>query len=324
MIDQFHNAIRQADELGPLLAPPQEVLSGFSGVKLIAALQRLSALFADKPGSCYLEVGVFQGLTLLSTAYANSNLLCYGIDNFAYFDKDGQNEFIVNQRVTALGLSNTHLINSDYEDALGALGSKIEDCKVGMYFVDGPHDYRSQRVCLDLALPYLDDHAVILIDDSNYVHVRQANYDFLMTNPEFKLIFEAYTPCHPLNMNASSKAIATEGWWNGVNIIARDPENRVPAMFPPTVRDRLLFENDHKLHSFPLARHLPAIANTCLSYIQAEALVKPKQVLSLLRSLSRLGKGLPEDGFAQGNTWSRDLPVSRFNPGLYNSGKRSE
>ena len=172
------------------------VLSGYSGHMLIGTLQRLSESLLDE-NTCYVEVGVFQGLTLLSSALCNSKASFFGIDNFAFFDPENKNKGIVEERIKKLGLTNVSLINKDYEDALESLEDYIGDKKIGIYFIDGPHDYRSQLVCLLLAKPYLADNAVILIDDSNYRHVRQANRDFLISHPEFKLVYEAYRCSSP-------------------------------------------------------------------------------------------------------------------------------
>ena len=45
-----------------------EGLSGISGLKTVGVLQRLARLFAGETDACYLEIGVFQRLTLVSVA----------------------------------------------------------------------------------------------------------------------------------------------------------------------------------------------------------------------------------------------------------------
>lgn len=229
-------------------APVNDVLGGFSGEKLLSTLINLSKIELNE-NTVYVEVGVFQGLSLLSVANNLSNSEVYGIDNFAFFDPDHKNETIVNERISKLKLKNVHLINRDYEDALNNLGDYLGEKKVGIFFVDGPHDYRSQLMCLLLIQPYLAENAIILIDDSNYRHVRLANSDFLQANKEFKLIFEAYTPSHPNNMDAETLKKAKSGWWDGVNILVRDTENSLPTVLPPTLRYRTLQENEHLLQT---------------------------------------------------------------------------
>jgi predicted O-methyltransferase YrrM len=254
VIDKVINAINESNNYGVSVKPSaDDILTGFSGEKLFGTLQRLVQLFDQEPNTCYLEVGVFQGLTLLSTAISAKQFPCYGIDNFAYLDPNQENFNIIKQRVEKLDVKNVNIIDLDYEDALENLHEFIGSKKIGVYFIDGPHDYRSQLMCLQLALPYLHDNAVIIVDDSNYRHVRQANRDFLVTHPDFKLVFEAYTPCHPQNMTHEQQHEARQSWWDGVNIIVKDPGNKLKPMYPPTERSRQLFENDHIIHASNLA-----------------------------------------------------------------------
>ena len=243
--NKINHQILEAEKSG--LLKETKHLSGYSGEKLMGALQRLSVLNLSED-KVYLEVGVYQGMTLLSVANAVEHDV-FGIDNFAFFDPENKNFSLVKERRSKNNLNNAHVINMDYEDALENLSEHIGDRKIGVYFIDGPHDYRSQLVCLLLAKPFLADNAIIIIDDSNYRHVRQANNDFLVSHPEFKLIFEAYTPCHPQNMNEEQIKEARKGWWDGVNIIVRDKENLLPPMFPPTHRSRQFYETEHQTHS---------------------------------------------------------------------------
>lgn len=311
MLEKIVEAIKIADVDGLAVEADTNILDGLSGSKVIGALQRLTALHAEDPSSCYLEVGVFQGFTLLSVANASPMLTCYGIDNFSQFDPKGENQDIVNQRSEKLGISNKVLINQDYEDALEDLSIYIADHQVAVYFVDGPHDYRSQLMCLQLALPYLHDAAVIIVDDSNYEHVRQANRDFLVTHPEYKLIFEAYTHCHPKNMSDDDEKQAREGWWNGVNIIVRDKEDLLERRYPPTRRSRLRYVNEHIVHASKLAELAPqalAIANAIFDE-KMDNLVKS---MSSFLQVSREKTQNFQERFTSMNTYSSDLASSHY------------
>ena len=314
MLNEILKAIHQAESEGLLTDEKSDILSGYSGNMLMGSLQRLAALYEKDLEACYLEVGVFQGLTLLSVANSCPKLTCYGIDNFSQFDPKGENLGIVNYRAEKLGINNKVLINEDYEDALESLDSHTNNQRVGLYFVDGPHDYRSQLMCLELALPYLHDRATIIIDDCNYCHVRQANRDFLVTHPEFKLVFEAYTNCHPGNMTAEKEDEARKGWWNGVNILARDPENLLQTMYPPTGRSRSLYENEHITH----AAKNSELAPQALKVMQAFSDLNPVSLFKSVRSYyGRLGqlknKGKLTGRFNAMNTYSENLTSSRYN-----------
>ena len=250
-------AIEAANADGPCWQPDGDVLDGLSGSKTVGALQRLAALFADEAEACYLEVGVFQGLTLLSVAGAVPGLPCFGIDNFSILDPEGQNLGIVRDRMARLGGSNATLINLDFQDALLTLGNHIGARRIGVYFVDGAHDYRSQLVSLLFAEPHLHDNAVIIIDDANYAFVRQSTHDFLVARPEYKMVFEAYSPAHPANMDAATLAHWEQDWLNGVNILVRDPDGLVADMLPPVTDNRDLYVNDWLVHRHGIAELAP-------------------------------------------------------------------
>lgn len=56
--ERVADCVTGAIESGFLTKPPEGVLSGFSGQKLVALLQRLVADMADKEASCYCGDGV--------------------------------------------------------------------------------------------------------------------------------------------------------------------------------------------------------------------------------------------------------------------------
>ncbi len=294
-------ALRDADQKGALHT--SEVLTGYSGHKLYGFLQRIAsaALWKEK---CYLEIGVFQGLTLLSSAMANKDATFYGIDNFAFFDPQGTNEALVNSRVEQLELNNVALINQDYEDALEALEDHIGSKKVGLYFVDGPHDYRSQLMCMELAKPYLSEDAIIVVDDSNYEHVRQANADFLKLNPDYKLLFESYTSSHPKRMNSFEKSRAEAGWWNGVNILVRDPENQLSPMYPQTERSRSWFEDDHIVHSMEYPDRVISYYRWAHRFIGWLPIWDTPRKKGLFKSMNTFSESLQE-------TWNETITLDR-------------
>jgi hypothetical protein len=308
-IPDFQQLLRQI-EASPRVLFENEVLTGFSGRRMIAALQGLTAQFADPEKYCYLEVGVFQGLTLLSVAGANPGMACFGIDNFQAHDPDKKNLNIFSQRREKLGLANAHLLNLDYEDALEGLAQHLGGRKVGVYFIDGPHDYRSQLMCLLLAMPHLADNAVIVVDDSNYLQVRQANRDFLVAHPEYKLLFEAYTPRHPNNMTPGQTAAAREGWWDGVNILVRDPAGQLPPMFPATRRNRLLFENDHFVHASRIGALAPQVLVAANLFFTGRW---ARGVKNLRKAYQQFAANPFPGEFDDTNIFPEGLPASRLN-----------
>lgn len=313
--EKLRELVQEAEESG-LLTEARE-LTGFSGNKLIGTLQRIAKYQESTGAGHYLEIGVFQGLTLISVANVLDGAPVFGIDNFAQFDPDHNNQNIIKKRAKVNNLENIHLINMDYEDALDNLTECTgdESLKIGTYFIDGPHDYRSQLLCLQLAKPYLSDSSVIVIDDCNYRHVRLANSDFLRVNPEFKMLFEAYTQCHPGNMESGEEEEARKGWWNGVNIIVRDPDGVLDPVVPETIRDRSLYENEHIVHSAKygfLAPEAVSFISSLMSFRLPGAL---KDVVRIGRKIRRADKQ-NIGRYVSINTFSKQLPQSHFNPAL--------
>ena len=294
--------VRAAETDGPLPHRAEALLGGLSGGKTVGVLQRLVDRMSGD--AVYLEVGVFQGLTLLSVAATHPRVRCLGIDNFSILDPEGKNLGVVRDRIAALGACNAALINEDFEVALEG----YEGRSVGVYFVDGAHDYRSQLMGLVLALPHLTDDAAIVIDDANYAFVRQATRDFLIGHPEYKMVFEGYSPAHPANMDPATRSRFENGWLNGVNILVRDPGDHLPVMLPPTEGDRTLHVNDWLVHRHGLAE----LAPQALALARAVATDDATAEAALRERIRHLYPKL-SDRYADRNTYSAGLTEGRFN-----------
>ena len=306
------DCIREADRHGPVSDKGSDVLGDLSGRKTVGVLQRLVGLFAGDTDACYLEVGVFQGLTLLSVAVNFPDMACFGIDDFSILDPEGKNLGIVTEKTEKLAIRNVHVVNLDFEEALESLEAHIGRRRIGVYYVDGAHDYRSQLMGLMLALPYLHERAVIVVDDANYRFVRQANRDFLFTHPEHKLVFDSYSPAHPANMDPATLARWETGWLNGVNILVRDPEGLLPAMYPPTHDDRTLYVNDWLVHRLGLAELAPEAVHLAQAICSGDAAgetTRRRQLIDRFKAMEPVFEGR----FPDRNTYSEDLPEARFN-----------
>lgn len=308
-LEQLRNLVDSARTAGRTTTVPG--LDGFSGDKMIGLLQRLAAAQSSGGHGCYAEIGVFRGLTLISVAAAIQPGMAHGIDNFAQFDHDHRNQSIIQQKLDDLGLTNVGLINADYEDALNQLAFYTHGKKIGTFFVDGPHDYRSQLMCLELIQPHLSSTGVIIVDDANYRHVRLATHDFLITHPEFKLLFEAYTARHPGNMSPADLGEARRGWWNGVHVIVRDPENELQRLLPKTVRDRTLYENEHLVHS----HRLGVLAPEALDLLDDMLSLRPVRAARKLIRIVRKKRAIPAllvGEYRNMNTFSELLEEARI------------
>ena len=117
-----------------LIKQPRNVF-GLSGDKLIGSLQRISKYQESDHEGCYLEIGVFQGLTLLSVANELSKHHAYGIDNFSQLDPDKKNEDLIRRSIQENQINDIHLINDDYEEALENLPKHIGDRKISTFLL---------------------------------------------------------------------------------------------------------------------------------------------------------------------------------------------
>ena len=318
-MQSYIKAIEEAEANGMLDASAYQEIRGYSGEMLLGALQRLTGLAADSENLCYLEVGVFRGLTLLSVAKANPSVSCFGVDKY----QDHQGKFeesnfnAVHASAKGLGVGNATVITADYEEVLGCLEKHLEGRKVAVYFVDGAHDYRSQLTCLLFARPYLADKAVIVVDDCNYPHVRQATHDFLTSHPEYKLLFEAYTRCHPGNMDPEEMSRARQGWWNGVNILVHDLSHQLNPMYPPVDSDKSAFVESQNLQGmrfYGLAHQSLQLFDQCHRILN----LHPKSLLTAwsvgLGLLATYLRGRKEFGrrYIYANQHTEELTTGRY------------
>ena len=184
--------------------------------KMFNLLDKGIKTFCNK-NNIYLEIGVYLGATLTVLAENNPKIKCIGVDDFSFFNKNKKNYSIVKKIIKDKKLNNTFVLNKDFEDAFTFL--KKKNIKVGIIFVDGSHDYRSTLITLLKYYNLLTKNSLIVIDDSNYYHVRKANDDFLNTHKDCHLVFQKYTKTHISNLSNKKKIQAFNGYGNGVNVI---------------------------------------------------------------------------------------------------------
>jgi len=131
--------------------------------------------------------------------------------------------------VKSSNMAHVDIIDGNYKRYFTGLDLKpLRD--VGAFFFDGMAEYRSHINFLMQASRVMCPGGVVLIDDANFAHVRYATYDFIETNTDFKLGFETFTHAHPNDMHKSKKRIAERAWYNGVQVLIYDPEDRVESL----------------------------------------------------------------------------------------------
>jgi hypothetical protein len=160
------------------------------------AVSRLS------PGSAFVNVGVWNGFTLLSGMAGNAGRACIGVDNFSEFGGPREAFLARFERARAAGHS---FYDMDYRDYF----ARQHDAPIGVYLYDGEHSYEQQLAGLELAEPFFARDCIILVDDINAEQPRQATADFLAARPgRYRVLLDQQTSAngHPT-------------FWNGLMVI---------------------------------------------------------------------------------------------------------
>jgi hypothetical protein len=152
----------------------------------------------------FVNIGVWNGFTLLSGMLGNSNKRCIGVDNFSEFGGPRED---FHARFERHRSPNHHFYDMDYSEYLRVKHQE----PIGFYIYDGEHSYENQLRGLQLAERFFADGCLILVDDTNWPEPRQATLDFIGQSPHtYRIVFDASTSGnhHPT-------------FWNGVMVLQR-------------------------------------------------------------------------------------------------------
>jgi hypothetical protein len=202
-----------------LLAPlalPQSVLS-LPGMSSALIRQFLNSLASSFPPSSisYLEIGVYLGSTLVSSATSNENRYTslVAIDNFAEFDEDGRNHEKLFANLNSLlhpdVVSRLTFMNQDCWAAAKELANNKEP--VNVYLYDGPHDEHDHYRALADFYQLMANDFVFIVDDYNQERVQAGTKRALNSlSGELEVLAEYE--------NLSRWNGDLEGWWDGIGV----------------------------------------------------------------------------------------------------------
>jgi predicted O-methyltransferase YrrM len=165
------------------------------------ALLNLAASFLGK-GESYVEVGSFKGLSLIAAMLGNTGDFV-GIDDFSLGEGS---RTLLEANLRRYGLAGHAILEGDAFELLrrGALG----DRRVGVYYYDAAHDYRSQLRGLRLVEPLLAEDALLIVDDTDWPQVARAMRDYLARQPRAELV-----------VKLDGKDHGQPWWWEGVQVL---------------------------------------------------------------------------------------------------------
>jgi predicted O-methyltransferase YrrM len=182
-------------------APILEDVGGLARENNLALLN-LAASILD-PGESYVEVGSFKGLSLIAAMLGNAGDFV-GIDNFSMSQGS---RAVLEANVRRHRLAGHTILEGDAFALLrgGALAGR----RVGVYYYDAAHDYRSQLDALRLIEPHLVDGALLIVDDTDWAQVSRALRDYRRRQARVRLLVEL-----------DGKDRGQPWWWEGVQVLA--------------------------------------------------------------------------------------------------------
>jgi predicted O-methyltransferase YrrM len=133
------------------------------GMTSVKKQKLLNVAFRNIPSEeCYLEIGTFQGKSLVSAMLDNPPKKVFACDNFSEFTESNSYKRLMNN-LSKYGFKEQVVFYND--DFKKTLNKKNINIPVGLYFFDGPHDKDNQYQGIKLGEPLLADQALVLVDD---------------------------------------------------------------------------------------------------------------------------------------------------------------
>ena len=157
------------------------------------------------PGSSFVNVGVWNGFTLLAGMAENGDRRSVGVDNFSEYG--GPREAFLARFESRRG-KNDAFVDADYVEYFRSLH---DGSPIGFYIYDGGHEYEDQVRGLELAEPFFVPGSVVLVDDTNWDEVRAATLAFVGSRRgRFEIVCDRTTAAngHPT-------------LWNGIMLLRR-------------------------------------------------------------------------------------------------------
>jgi predicted O-methyltransferase YrrM len=196
-----------------------EDVGGLARENNLALLNLAASLLG--PGESYVEVGSFKGLSLIAAMLGNTGDFV-GIDNFSL---SGGGRRQLDRNLRRHGLGGYTILEGDAFTLLreGALGAR----RVGVYYYDAAHDYRSQVRGLRLIEPYLADGALLIVDDTDWEQVARAMRDYVAGQPRAERL-----------LTLDGKDRGQPWWWEGVQVLRWHVDAPRPRTRRPNPRTR--------------------------------------------------------------------------------------
>lgn len=158
----------------------------------------------------YLEIGTWNGSSSISAVYKN-NLDGVFIDNWSQFDGDSQ-IFVNSMEKFKTKESTYKLIEGDCW--------KVDRSTLGVfnvYLYDGGHEIQEHYDALCHFYDNLADEFIFLVDDFNWLGVREGTYKAIK-DLNLDVLFKHEILLKPEDLEGMPNHIGKKTWWNGISI----------------------------------------------------------------------------------------------------------
>lgn len=159
------------------------------------------------PGETYLEVGTYQGGSLVSALLGNDSR-AIGVDSFEEFTQTNNFEQ-TRANLERFGvLDRVQLINSGFKEFFDKAPA---DLRIHVYYYDGAHGYEIQLAGMEAVWRFLAPGALVIVDDYTYPEVMRAVNQFVanhINDIKIQFIFDPIQSTDPV-------------WWNGCVVLRR-------------------------------------------------------------------------------------------------------
>ncbi len=163
-------------------------------------------------GEAYLEVGTYQGKSLVSAMIDNPHRPVFACDSFSQFE--GNTFEITQANLAKYGLlDRVRFYDCDFGEIFSPERLPLP---VGLYFYDGAHDYDSQYKAIARIEPFLSKEALVFVDDWRFAEDSQSHAK-AATEQAARDSGGHWMVMHELPARFNGDLAM---WWNGVGVLS--------------------------------------------------------------------------------------------------------
>lgn len=179
----------------PKLNEFQKVLEQVQDTTTSQVMQILNwAVDCLENNEIYCQFGCDEEANFIGALLNHPEQIAYAIDNFYGKDQTGEKWEKFQEKITTFGLEEQVLVcDQEVEEFFLSLREAESEDKIGVYFYNGPSDYRSQLLGLLLVKPWLAERALIIVANTKDVATQQACWDFITAHSQCKLLLDFST-----------------------------------------------------------------------------------------------------------------------------------